>query len=317
MKKSHSLAYSLGKMLFLFGLCLIFIGVVILRKEVIVSFFNVQLLGNNKEVTVEEKNEYYRNYDFIYVQNIDHISPSTYQDLMNIYYSALNSGQTSFSFYCPKEYKDCIKDVKEIAKAEDVLSNINNYVHPFNSFKNIKTEYDSLGKVIIKVDKVYSSEEIQLINQKIDSIYPLLVSDNKSVRENIKSVHDHIINTVRYDSKRSNQNEINYKSDTAYGPLFEGYALCGGYTDLMQLFLERMGIKNFKVSSEEHIWNAVLLDDKWYHLDLTWDDPVVSDGRDYLEHTFFLVTTKEITKEGRNEHIFTLDYYPELKETNE
>ena len=38
-----------------------------------------------------------------------------------------------------------------------------------------------------------------------------------------------------------------YKSEIAYGPLFEGYAVCGGYTDLMELFLEKMNIKSYKI----------------------------------------------------------------------
>ena len=313
MEEQNSFLRSIAKFILLCGLCLIFIGVFVSRKDTIVAFINAYLFGNDTEIVIEEKNEYYRDYDFMYVQNVDHITPKSYQDLLNIYYTVLNSGQTSFSFYCPKEYKNCIEDVKEIAKEENILSTINNYVHPFNSFSFIKTEYDSLRKVIIHIEKTYNNEDIQLINKKIDELYPKLVSNNADVKDNIKSVHDYIIEHAKYDSRRSNHNVINYKSDTAYGPLFEGYALCGGYTDLMQLFLERMGVKSFRISSEKHIWNVVNIEDKWYHLDLTWDDPVVSDGRDYLEHTFFLVDTNTLLEEGRVEHAFTYNFYPEVK----
>ena len=316
MKKNHSFMKEIGRLFFLFGLSMIFIGVFVSKKDTIVAVFNTYLFGNEEEIVLEEKNSYYRDYDFEYVQNINHLIPNNYQDILNIFYTVLNSGQESFSFYCPKDYKNCIEDVQSVGKEEEILSSINNYVHPYNSFTFLKTEYDSLGKVIIKVKKTYSEEDIQLINQKIDEIYPKIVSNNNSITQNIKNVHDYIINHAKYDSKRSNQNIINYKSDTAYGPLFEGYALCGGYTDLMQLFLERMGLKNFKISSAKHIWNAVEIDNHWYHIDLTWDDPVVSDGKDYLEYSYFLINTKKLLEIGKAEHTFLQEYYPEVKETN-
>lgn len=107
------------------------------------------------------------------------------------------------------------------------------------------------------------------------------------LQKNITLAHDYIINNSKYDTDRSDLDIVNYKSDIAYGPLLQGYGICGGYTDAMQLFLEKLGVKSYRVSSEKHIWNAVNLNDNWYNLDLTWDDPVVSDGSDALEYNFF------------------------------
>ena len=50
----------------------------------------------------------------------------------------------------------------------------------------------------------------------------------------------------------------------------------------MELFLEKMNVKSYKISGEKHVWNAVEINGVWKHLDLTWDDPVASDGNDYL-----------------------------------
>ena len=107
-------------------------------------------------------------------------------------------------------------------------------------------------------------------------------------------MHDYIINTTKYDSERSDNNVINYKSDIAYGPLFEGYALCGGYTDLYELLLEQMHIKSFKVSGDIHIWNAIELNGTWYNLDLTWDDPVTTSGEDRITHDYFLIDSNKL-----------------------
>jgi len=48
------------------------------------------------------------------------------QDIKNIIYTVLNSGVDEFTFYCPEEYKNCTKEVKEIANDQVILSSINN-----------------------------------------------------------------------------------------------------------------------------------------------------------------------------------------------
>ena len=75
-----------------------------------------------------------------------------------------------------------------------------------------------------------------------------------------------------------------------------------------------MGIKSYKISSDQHVWNAVYLDGKWVHLDLTWDDPVVSSGENLLEHNFFLIDTSTLLALEQTEHIFDQNIYSELKE---
>ena len=299
------------KKLALLGLLMIFAGLVLMKENELETIFKTYFSKSVKDVELGEKNEYYRDYNFLFVQNTDNFKPSTKQDIMNIYYTIINAGKTSFSFYCPKEYKECIDDIKEIARDQTMLSDINNYVHPFNGFANIKTEYDSVGKITIYITKTYTDTEIAEINEKVDQIFPKIATST-DVEKNIKSIHDYIVKTTKYDSDRSDSNIKNFKSDTAYGPLFEGYAICGGYTDLMELFLEKLHVKSYKISSKEHIWNAIELYDKWYHLDLTWDDPVVSDGSDYLEHTYFMVDTDTLLTNEITQHDFDSTHYLEF-----
>lgn len=303
----------LKKILATLGLIFIFIGLFLIKKDDIFTIFNDYVLKENKVVTIGEKNEYYRDYDFNFVKNTNNFSPSNYQDILDIYYTAINAGKSNFTFYCPKEYTSCIDDIKELANDQNTLSDINNYVHPYNGFSHIESEYDSLGRVTINIVRNYTEEDINLINKKIDELMPQLTSNYNSLETNIKNVHDYIINNARYDSARSDNNVLTYKSDTAYGPLFQGYAICGGYTDLMQLFLERLNVKNFRVSSDNHIWNVLYINNTWKHLDLTWDDPVASDGKDYLEYNYFLIDTNQLLTLEQTQHNFNLEHYTELK----
>ena len=298
---------------FITGIICIIIGIICSYKEEIQKLYSKLFLQKNIVIKDEEKNEYYREYNFEFVQNTENFLPKNKKDLYNIYYTAINSGKEMFTFYCPDEYKKCLSDIKTLANDEVTLSDINNFVHPYNSFNHIETEYDTLGKITIRVNHIYTEEDIIKINGKINLLKLELIKENINQEEQLKIIHDYIINNSKYDSDRSDKNIINYKSDIAYGPLFEGYAICGGYTDLMAIFLNDLGIVNYKIASKSHIWNAVKLDNTWYNLDLTWDDPVTSDGSNYLGHTYFLIPTKELLDIETTEHTFNEDVYIELK----
>ena len=128
-------------------------------------------------------------------------------------------------------------DVDTLSNRQSVLSNINSFVHPYNSFSSVETQYDTLGKVILKVNKAYTDEEISAINKEIKKVIDTKNASIIDTRDLIKTFHDYIINNTKYDSNRSDRKIVDYKSDIAYGPLIEGYGLCGGYTDTMALFL--------------------------------------------------------------------------------
>ncbi len=276
------------------------------------NLYRTYFVKENKDVVLTESNDYTRDYDFNYVQITDDFTPNDYQGLLNIYYTVLNSGVEEFSFYCTDEYSSCIDDVDSLANNQRVLSTINNFVHPFNSFRHLETSYDDYGKVTLKIEHIYSNSDIKLIEAKVKEVESEIWNNSMSNEDKIKEAHNYIINNSKYDSDRSDNNIVRYKSDTAYGTLLEGYSLCGGYTDAMELFLEDMGIKSYKISSENHVWNAVNLDNTWYHLDLTWDDPITTDGSDILEYNFFLITTSELNELENEQHNYDKNVYNEL-----
>ena len=276
------------------------------------NLYRTYFVKEQKQVTLTASNDYTRDYDFNYVKRTDDFTPSNYQDLLNIYYTVLNSGEEEFSFYCTDEYSECINDVDSLANNQKVLSTINNFVHPFNSFRHLETSYDDYGKVTLKIEHIYSNNDIKLINAKVEEIEKEIWNSSMSNEDKIKEAHNYIINNSKYDKDRSDNNIVKYKSDTAYGSLLEGYSLCGGYTDAMELFLEDMGIKSYKISSENHVWNAVNLNNAWYHLDLTWDDPITTDGSDILEYNFFLITTSELSELEGEQHNYDKNVYSEL-----
>lgn len=268
-----------------------------------------------KEINIEEKNEYYIDYDFIYVKNTNDFNPKNKQDLINIFYTILNSGWDNFSFYCNKEYKTCKKDINDIINDANILPSINNYVHPFNSYASFSISVNNFGKVNVTIERIYTDEIISVLNKKIKEIESNIITNNMDNKEKIKAVHDYIINNTKYDEEKE-YTEINgiknykNKSNIAYGPLINSKAICGGYTDAMSIILYDLGIYNFKISNDNHVWNVINIDDKWLNTDLTWDDPLTNTKEDVLTYTFFLKTTDELLLLDTTEHTFNKDFYP-------
>ena len=75
------------------------------------------------------------------------------------------------------------------------------------------------------------------------------------------------------------------------------------------LFLEKYKLPNYKIATENHVWNYVKVDDEWLHLDLTWDDPVSTDGKDILDDSYFLIDDNKLKETEKEEHIYNADIY--------
>lgn len=301
------------KKLIYWGILLISLGLIFNYREDIMKYAVSKLNKEHKPIQLTYKNEYTRQKNYNYVQITNDFNVTKKEQFLNIYYTIVDSGIDEFTFYCDKEYETCQEDINDFAEDQTTLSIINSYVHPYNSFTSIKTEFDSLNKIKVNIEKAYTLEQIQAINEKIEQIKINQIKNTTDQKEIIKIVHDYIINTSKYDIDRSDKNIKTYSSTTAYGPLIEGYGLCGGYTDAMALFLDEYNIPNFKVISENHIWNAVYINNNWLHLDLTWDDPVSKDGRNTLDYTFFLINTKELEKLKTGQHIYDKNAFIEIQ----
>jgi len=77
----------------------------------------------------------------------------------------------------------------------------------------------------------------------------------------------------------------------------------------MAIFLDKLNIANYKISSEDHVWNLVYINDKWLHLDLTWNDTDDS----YYQTLYFLIDNSELFKYDKDNYHFDDNFYIEAK----
>ena len=285
-----------------------------------ITYFIVHNVLYKNDIVVPQTNDYTRNYDFNYVQHTGNFVATNKQQLFNIFYTILDGGWNSFTFYCSEDYSECQNDLDALSSNNSsILAHINNFVAPYNSFSKIQITVNTLGKVKVDVTHLYTTEQITAINAVVNTAYQNLINDKMDTETKIKTLHDYVIDNTVYDSERANIIQQNgddshhkYESHIAYGPLIQGYAICGGYTDAMAIFLNKIGVKNYRIMTGNHTWNYVYLNNKWYHIDLTWDDPVIADGKEHvIMHNFFLIDTEELESLNAENHNYDKTIYSE------
>lgn len=250
------------------------------------------------------------NYEYVKINENTIIKNKT--DAKNAIYTFLDAGWDRYTFSCDADYLNCISDVKSMVENNTYLTDLSNFVHPFNTFEEINTTFTATGRVTLKKEVRYNEEQIKEINEKVDEIYNEYYDTSKNVKENIKIFHDYIVNNTKYDSSNIT-GKSNIASSTAYGVLIKKTGICSGYADAMSLFLEKMGVKNYRISSDTHVWNLVYVEGTWLHLDATWDDPVSYDGTDILSDDYFLITYNELLNNSNEEHIYDKSIYIEAQ----
>ncbi|MBQ7938910.1 MAG: hypothetical protein IJ281_00840 [Clostridia bacterium] len=105
-------------------------------------------------------------------------------------------------------------------------------------------------------------------------------------------IHDRLALRCEYDYENYLANTLPDISYTAYGCLVNGRSVCQGYAEAYQYLLEQVGIDSYLCASDalNHVWNIVEIDGDYYHVDVTWDDPVW-DVPGYVRHTNFLCSS--------------------------
>lgn len=106
----------------------------------------------------------------------------------------------------------------------------------------------------------------------------ILAKAPASVYDKLKYFHDTITAKSDYDMDARNNPTAYPDSFEAYGALVYGKAVCEGYAKSFKLLCDRSGIPcviiGGSANGEQHMWNYVQIDGKWYLVDATFDDPV-------------------------------------------
>ncbi|HZK38553.1 MAG TPA: transglutaminase domain-containing protein, partial [Clostridia bacterium] len=178
------------------------------------------------------------------------------------------------------------------------------YDNPYLFFLGRTCSVTAKGlKSFFNADYVMGADEYNLKKQtlarKADEI--LAANSAKDQFHTELFIHDYVIDNCSY-SYSGVEDESN-----AYGALIDNSAACEGYSKATKLLLDLAGIESYLLSGrarnyqggfESHMWNIVNINDDYYHLDVTWDDPVTLGKDEESEpiYTYFNITDQEILK---------------------
>ena len=195
------------------------------------------------------------------------------------------------------------------------VSTYNVFINSGNEANYLADGFQSKGQIDQAVAQIEQVKN-QILQNKTGNTY-----------EDIKMVHDYLIDSINYDSSLSKQNIYN-----VYGALVNKECVCEGYARAFKYLLDELDIPcvmvigtgtNSQGETENHAWNYVQLNGSWYAVDTTWDDPVVIGGGTVSEasrYKYFLVGREIIDQDHSPSGQFTeggkVFSYPNLSNTS-
>ena len=234
-----------------------------------------------------------------YSASIDEKTAYSVEDLNSILIKQFQQREKNFTV----RYKGDTSNLKSligstidgILKSDDYLQScINSYQFGYKGVRNDVTISFELSFYTTKIQEDYVNLQVTAILKDI-----IKVSMNDDQKE--KVIHDYIVTHIAYDTTLSRF--------SAYEALKNGTTVCSGYAQLAYKMLNESGIETKIVvgtgNGEDHAWNLVKLNDIWYHLDCTWDDPV-PDVMGRIRYNYFNLNDSTILKD----HVFVKADYP-------
>ena len=206
---------------------------------------------------------------------------------LNGYYKFGIMAEDLSMLHTKEEYMELYPVILEL-EMEDVIHYNNGYYLAFNNVRLCQIDAEEMYAVETGDTSFLNEKEVKAY-EKLLSITEELKLEGKTDIDKIVAIHDYLVLNTAYDS--------NFHPDSHYveGTLNNNLAVCSGYASAFRLLLMLQDIPCEYVWSEKgnHGWNLVQLDGKWYHIDVTWDDPV-PDEKGRLLYTHFMMTDKEV-----------------------
>ena len=149
-----------------------------------------------------------------------------------------------------------------------------------------------------------TNESRTLFNNWCSRIISTLINDDMEDYDKALILHDYLAKTVEYNmnavSSSNNQlTSVDTHARSAYGAIVDKTAVCRGYALAYAHLLSLVGIESEFVTSDymNHAWNMVKIGDNFYHVDVTYDDPVNTSNEDagLVSHEYFLRSDESIS----------------------
>lgn len=177
-------------------------------------------------------------------------------------------------------------------------------------------------------DGYYGKTDVDQAMEQIEEVKNgILAKKTGNTYKDIKVAHDYLVDHIEYDSSISEADIYNL-----YGAMVRGKSVCEGYAKAFKYLMDQFDIPcviiigkgtNGAGKTENHAWNYVQINQIWYAVDSTWDDPVVIGGgkaSNSSKYKYFLKGSAEFNRDHVPNGQFTeggkVFTYPDLSVRN-
>jgi len=213
-------------------------------------------------------------------------SINTLQSLINKEVMQLS---TEFSIHYTGDISDIKDELTDITKGAIQ----NSYI--YTNISSFKWKYDGYNNnIVIAFTFTYhiSQTEEAFVEQTLTNI--IAPMHGLSDIQKLQAAHDFIVLTAEY-SKETEGSQY-----SPYTLLTENKGVCQAYALVLYRMLEMLGFEvqyvPGKVGEQLHAWVLVKLDGAWYHIDVTWDDPL-PDRKGEVRYQYFLVSDRQLSQD--------------------
>lgn len=138
--------------------------------------------------------------------------------------------------------------------------------------------------------KDYETADAKYVGEKLKEISEEIIEDDMTEEEKVRAIHNYLISNYMY----AVDGDVHYYTECAV--LFrEGKAQCQAYSEAFVALCLLNGVEARVISGQStfgfgenaHAWCQVKVNSIWYHIDVTWDDPI-PDVPNLVRYDFYL-----------------------------
>ena len=273
------------------------VGTQVLNKNEYQNKYLYSQLGENEKIIYEKLYE-----------NKENLKTGTYTiQFGNTFYDILS--QENGSDKLQEEYQTAIEAFTYDNPDVFYIDVTKMYINIETIQKIFSTKYNvyinSAKDPTYLLDGFASKEQIDQCESQVIAVKNQILNQiaGKNDIEKMRYIHDYLVDTIEYDQTFGEKNIYNI-----YGALVSKTCVCEGYAKASQYLLNEAGLENIIITgtatnsdgkTENHAWNYVNIDEKWYAIDTTWDDPIIVGGgklTNTIRYRYFLKGSSTMNK---------------------
>lgn len=136
----------------------------------------------------------------------------------------------------------------------------------------------------------YPTEEAKQVGEALLAIRNEIITDDMTEEQKTKKIHDYLIMNCAY---ALDMDAYTYNDTKSL--VNNGLSQCQGYSEAFTALCLLSGLESHVISGNStfgygegaHAWCQVKVDYIWYHVDVTWDDPI-PDQNGAIRYDFYL-----------------------------